>query len=166
MWNWHNIFAPLCSTTSCHLSGIVWYPFREQIHNMNFITKPFAIANGWSNNGDYAYIDLQSTQLPQIDLWLNVIKFQSTVTTPVMISPGIYPKFHLLFLFYTERTVRVCICNASLIARFMGPTWGPSGADRTQVGPMLASWTLLSGLRWWLVNGIECVCRMVGFLKP
>ena len=26
----------------------------------------------------------------------------------------------------------------SPIARFMGPTWGPSGADRTQVGPMLA----------------------------
>ena len=34
----------------------------------------------------------------------------------------------------------------SLIARFMGPTCGPSGADRTQVGPMLAPWTLLSGL--------------------
>ena len=34
-----------------------------------------------------------------------------------------------------------------LIARLMGPTWGPSGADRTQVGPMLAPWTLLSG--WW-----------------
>ena len=34
----------------------------------------------------------------------------------------------------------------SLIARFMGPTWGPSGADRTQVGPMLALWTLLSGI--------------------
>ena len=33
-----------------------------------------------------------------------------------------------------------------LIARFMGPTWGPSGADRTQVGPMLAPWTLLSGI--------------------
>ena len=31
------------------------------------------------------------------------------------------------------------------IARFMGPTWGPSGADRTQVGPMLAPWILLSG---------------------
>ena len=30
--------------------------------------------------------------------------------------------------------------------RFMGPTWGSSGADRTQVGPMLAPWTLLSGL--------------------
>ena len=26
----------------------------------------------------------------------------------------------------------------TLIGRFMGPTWGPSGADRTQVDPMLA----------------------------
>ena len=34
----------------------------------------------------------------------------------------------------------------SLIASFMGPTWGPTGADRTQVGPMLAPWTLLSGV--------------------
>ena len=33
----------------------------------------------------------------------------------------------------------------TLRARFMGPTWGPSGADRTQVGPMLAPWILLSG---------------------
>ena len=33
----------------------------------------------------------------------------------------------------------------SQIARFMGPTWDPPGADRTQVGPMLAPWTLLSG---------------------
>ena len=31
------------------------------------------------------------------------------------------------------------------IARFMKPRWGPSGANRTQVGPMLAPWTLLSG---------------------
>ena len=28
----------------------------------------------------------------------------------------------------------------------MWPTWGPSGANRTQVGPMLAPWTLLSGI--------------------
>ena len=31
------------------------------------------------------------------------------------------------------------------IARFMGPTWGPSGADRTHMGPMLTPWTLLFG---------------------
>ena len=34
----------------------------------------------------------------------------------------------------------------SQIARFMGPPWCPFGADRTQVSPMLAPWTLLSGL--------------------
>ena len=40
----------------------------------------------------------------------------------------------------------------TLIAMFMGPTWGPSGAERTQVGPMLAPWTLLSGKRNFTVN--------------
>ena len=38
---------------------------------------------------------------------------------------------------------------SALIARLMGPTWGPSVADRTQVGPMLAPWTLPSG---WLMT--------------
>ena len=37
-----------------------------------------------------------------------------------------------------------------LIARFMGPTWGLSGAERTHVGPMLAPWNLLSS-HWWKV---------------
>ena len=31
------------------------------------------------------------------------------------------------------------------IAKFMGPTWVPPGSCRPQMGPMLASWTLLSG---------------------
>ena len=42
--------------------------------------------------------------------------------------------------------------KSSLIARFMGPTWGPSGADRTQVGPRLAPWISLSGF----VNIAHC----------
>ena len=33
-------------------------------------------------------------------------------------------------------------------ARFLGPTWGSPGDDRTQVGPMLATWTLLLGTAW------------------
>ena len=36
-----------------------------------------------------------------------------------------------------------------LIARLMGPTWGPSGTDRTQLGPLLAPLTLLSALASW-----------------
>ena len=43
---------------------------------------------------------------------------------------------------YVERGVS--ISRVALITRFMGPTWDSSGADRTQVGPMLAPWTLLS----------------------
>ena len=50
--------------------------------------------------------------------------------------------------------IRDCTFNSrpSLIARFMGTTWGPSGADRTQVGPMLAPWTLLSGMVDWILS--------------
>ena len=51
----------------------------------------------------------------------------------------------------------ICICNdffintemVSQIAKFMGPTWGPSGSCRPQMGPMLAPWTLLSGICIW-----------------
>ena len=46
---------------------------------------------------------------------------------------------------------QLCIIQ-SLIARFMRQIWGPSEADRTQVGPMLALWTLLSGM----FTGEEC----------
>ena len=43
-----------------------------------------------------------------------------------------------------------------LVARFMGPTWGLPGADRTQVGPMLAPWSLLSGhpCYWRRITGL------------
>ena len=44
------------------------------------------------------------------------------------------------------RNLEVIVClKTTLIAQIMGPTWGPPGAGRTQVGPMLAPWTLLSG---------------------
>ena len=39
----------------------------------------------------------------------------------------------------------LCGTVSALIARFMGPIWCPSGADRTQVGLMFAPWALLSG---------------------
>ena len=37
------------------------------------------------------------------------------------------------------------ICKATQVAKFMGPTRGPSGADGSQVGPILAPPTLLLG---------------------
>ena len=47
------------------------------------------------------------------------------------------------------------------IAMFMVPTWGPPGTCRPQIGPMLAPWTLLSGLYYahcpymWIVANIS-----------
>ena len=46
--------------------------------------------------------------------------------------------------------IRGCRLNRSWAvvsqrSKFMGPTWGPPGSCRPQMGPMLAPWTLLSG---------------------
>ena len=38
------------------------------------------------------------------------------------------------------------IMIGSQIAKFMGPTWGPPGSCRPQMGSMLAPWALLSGI--------------------
>ena len=52
------------------------------------------------------------------------------------------------------------------IAIFIGPTWDSPGAERTQVDPNLAPWTLLSGrLNSWLqstrpLRGLGAFCRI------
>ena len=53
-------------------------------------------------------------------------------------------------------------CQTPQIAKFMGPTWGPPGSCRPQMGPMLAPWTLLSGSTqfWGIVWGFT---KMKGF---
>ena len=55
------------------------------------------------------------------------------------------------------------ICHSvvvkTLIARFMRPTWGPSGANRTQVGPMLAPWTI-----WGVLFVFTTLCRCFPYL--
>ena len=58
----------------------------------------------------------------------------------------------------------------SQIARLMRPIWGPPWADRTQVGPMLAPWTLLSGwsrrvyiIPWYHnINYLYCTKLLLG----
>ena len=38
------------------------------------------------------------------------------------------------------------IAHSSQKAKFMGPAWSPPGSCRSQMGPILAPWTLLSGV--------------------
>ena len=62
----------------------------------------------------------------------------------------------------------------SLIARFMGSTWGPSGTDRTQLGPILAPWTLLYGMfynfttfpRIWPFTSSTCSRHRLLYMLP
>ena len=73
----------------------------------------------------------------------------------------------------------------SQIAKFMGPRWGPPGSCRPLMGPILAPWTLLSGIPYssstyqvlhgthkWMADafvvqvlGIAQVCKLVDNLK-
>ena len=49
------------------------------------------------------------------------------------------------------------------IAKFMGSTWGPPGSCRPQMGPMLAPWTLLSGILIWEFCLIFCIIHAYPF---
>ena len=67
----------------------------------------------------------------------------------IFVCASIWTKYLVLKSHYNMANLLRWNQKTSLIARFMGPTWCPPGADRTQVGPMLAPWTLLSGLIWY-----------------
>ena len=63
------------------------------------------------------------------------------------------------------RSKRAAAHMLSLIVRYMGPTLGPSGADRTQVGPMLAPWTFLYGIYSICASLFICLCSLVVHIK-
>ena len=110
------------------------------------------IFNVWFNNFIWFFIFLfflQSSQCPYCVKYCLVVNYLWNYTLDlhhyyyVWIINVLATFIILLFMFIQ------CFLegkNMALIASFMGPTWGPSGADRTQVGPMLAPWTLLSGV--------------------
>ena len=104
--------------------------------------------------------------------WAKTIARRDEKHLSLRIWCGLYWRFYVLYIYIyilqayhnvpvvrqnQNDTVSIILISflywhimVSLIARFMGPTWGPSGAGRTQVGPMLgpmlAPWTLLSGM--------------------
>ena len=105
------------------------------------------------------------TKIPQVNSYTTVNIILWLLQRPTYIMHGLLPSrphgfiphFHQLITEWCASLLLGCLLPVPMInidmghetglsARFMGPTWGPSGADRTQVGPMLASWTLLSGI--------------------
>ena len=65
-----------------------------------------------------------------------------TASGPISCCPGRHTLMYLSNKLFSSSSFKF------KTVRFVGPTWGPSGADRTQVGPMLAPWSLLSGYRY------------------
>ena len=100
--------------------------------------------------------------------WIDIIRSQFYKFVPVTtiqcrflcktetwLDHGISPKGGRIFErfgWWAHNVFVRCFCVASLIASVMGPTWGPSGADMTQVGLMLAPWILLSGMLLRLIS--------------
>ena len=98
------------------------------------------------------HLKMSSVKWRPFCLGLNVSNQQEHEACCCLYTQAILNSYIPLFLHvhcFEWVFIKLCvqqICIISLIARFMGPTWGPSGADRTQVGPMLAPWTLLPGI--------------------
>ena len=76
------------------------------------------------------------------------------VTTSRVFRPCLSMKNNAVTTAVTVTAANSTGGKPALIATFMGPTWDPSGADRAQVGPILASWTLLS---WWVTSVASCL---------
>ena len=114
------------------------------------------LLNGWRTAASQSEVMLKNacpirtrvtTGLGRLVFAVSTVR--ETVTSKVFID--MLPVIALKSLWWKKKFIKrhlICASNSSLIAWFMVPTWGPSRPDRTQVGPMLAPWTLLSGLCW------------------
>ena len=70
-------------------------------------------------------------------------------------------------IFQAQVSIWVDFLSSPQIARFLRPTWGAPGADRTQVGPMLAPWTLLLGVvaKGSLIHEAPLINRSLGGIQ-
>ena len=118
--------------------------FMAHVLVINFCTcKPLLliVKKFWhfTNTSEYHALKIPTKHINSH--WL-YIRFQNII----QITAPLYLEHLLLDPLLSSSLVSFHSAVISLISRFMGPTWGASGPDRTQVGPMLAPWTLLSGL--------------------
>ena len=72
------------------------------------------------------------------DIWIKIHQF-SFIKMHLNMSAKLWPYC------LEERWVNNNLNINMIKAKFMGPTWGPPGSCRPQMGPMLAPGTLLSG---------------------
>ena len=106
--------------------------------------------HGWVNNRDAGDLRRAKVGVPNSYTPRAICKAYPSIRSPTSWKWACWIDItHHCSVWNLKKTARINtdfnLSKSTLIARFMGPTWGPSGADRAQVGPMLAPWTLLSG---------------------
>ena len=144
----HAIF-PAWSLYQRHLPNgkLIWYAKYPAVETLRFIRQG---VGGLKCHGVMSRVKV-NLLWPEITLWVaRSFKLGSFICSK---TNGVYlhnnslrlSRYKPIHTLATEAFGFNTCAKFSLIARFMGPTWGPSGADRIQVGPMLAPWPLLSG---------------------
>ena len=91
------------------------------------------------------------------------------ILVPTLSSCQLCHRWLPWMLSWQKPEVPLVFCDkGSLIAMLLGPTWGPSGADRTQLDPMLTPWTLLAGMSLgefeaWCILYVYYLCTLSMF---
>ena len=157
-----------------HLMTIIWPPQRTIMGHLEIIT-PQSMRSVKQDPFEVWYI--AQFQKCIFIHWINLTKWfivmwyllysmamsasagyrcHYKLTKTLHTSPSWYAELWSFFVTILEKHYHVTksFDYTTLIAKFMGPTWGPSGAARTQVGLMLSPWTLLSGhlMPWQLIK--------------
>ena len=134
------------------------YIYQEELSKMLFSDNLFSVL--WISNAteiSVAFLYYWLRQLIKIHIvGFQVVSFQLVGPWPKDECERLIYSSDQCFLYfevvYVDVIKGICvmvdfigIMISTRITRFMEPTWGPSGASRNQVGPMLAPWTLSSG---------------------
>ena len=106
---------------------IIWglIQYKDAILSVkDILLRPYCFCNGISYTGKTASLYWIKALLSKAMGYILPQSFISMISSKCPCA-----MVHLRFL-------------TTQIARFMGPTWGPPGTCRPQMGPMLAPWTL------------------------
>ena len=133
-----SIVANRSSCSSTHLSNVLgsskclqflvsieWmgYQRKSYVSTMGYLFVQYTLSK-WVSNTNRIVLNIKWS------IWFSSIDLHTYTENN---------RFVFLLCLHDELSMQ------TLIARFMGPTWGSSGAHMTKVGHVLAPWILLSG---------------------
>ena len=136
----------------------IWVGYaRLSATDLSLAMEPLPCAHGWPTVLPTAPLVDRSSNNTSCDwdgdtIWMPLLSrhFQAVASLPGLTSVDGLMQRDALALEFTPLCIKPSNSSAwvqkpTQIAKIMGPTWGPPGSCRPQMGPMLAPWTLLLG---------------------